>query len=143
MAETLNKRWEHFSHDADMGVRGFGPTREEAFSQAALAMTAVICDPSLVSPTEEVDLACEAPDDELLFVDWLNALIYEMDTRKMLFCRFQVAIAGTHLTGKAWGESVNVAVHQPVVEVKGATYTELRVHRDSAGEWCAQCVVDV
>lgn len=141
MVDTTH--WEHFPHDADMGVRGFGPTKEEAFSQAAIAMTAVICDPSQVFPTEEIDLACEAPDDELLFVDWLNALIYEMDTRKMLFCRFQVTISGIRLTAKAWGEPVNVSVHQPAVEVKGATYTELSVRRDSAGEWCAQCVVDV
>ena len=34
-------RWEHFPHDADVGVRGFGPTPAEAFAQAALALTAV------------------------------------------------------------------------------------------------------
>ncbi|MBT9613287.1 MAG: archease, partial [Burkholderiales bacterium] len=35
--------WEHFTHGADIGVRGFGNTPSEAFEQAALAMTAVIC----------------------------------------------------------------------------------------------------
>ena len=38
-------RWEHFPHDADIGVRGFGPTVVAAFEQAALALTAVITDP--------------------------------------------------------------------------------------------------
>ena len=34
--------WEHFPHDADIGVRGWGATPAEAFEQAALALTAVV-----------------------------------------------------------------------------------------------------
>jgi SHS2 domain-containing protein len=30
--------WELFAHDADVGVRGFGPTREAAFEQGAIAL---------------------------------------------------------------------------------------------------------
>ncbi|HMB29935.1 MAG TPA: archease, partial [Blastocatellia bacterium] len=37
--------WDHFSHEADMGVLGVGATKEEAFEQAAVALTAVITDP--------------------------------------------------------------------------------------------------
>ena len=33
--------WEHFEHEADIGVRGTGPTREAAFEQAALALEPV------------------------------------------------------------------------------------------------------
>ncbi len=29
-------RWEHLPHEADMGIRGFGATKAEAFEQAAL-----------------------------------------------------------------------------------------------------------
>ena len=126
-----------------MGVRGFGMTKEEAFEQAALALTAVVTDPKTVTENEVVDITCEAPDDELLFVDWLNALVYEMATRNMLFSRFEVRIDGQRLHGKAWGEKVHVARHQPAVEVKGATYTALSVSPDASGNWLAQCVVDV
>src|SRR5574342_89263 len=73
----MNARWEHFSHGADIGVRGFGETKAEAFEQAALALTAVLTDPEQVEPREAVAIACEAPDDELLFADWLNCLVYE------------------------------------------------------------------
>jgi SHS2 domain-containing protein len=38
---------------------------------------------------------------------------------------------------------VDVARHQPAVEIKGATYTELKVGRTDNGLWFAQCVVDV
>lgn len=134
---------ELFRHEADVGVRGWGETREEAFAQAALALTAIVTDTGSVKPCEPVAIACHAPDDALLFSDWLNALIYEMSTRHMLFSRFEVSIGNGNLAATAWGEPVDVARHHPAVEVKGATCTELDVHRRSDGIWLAQCVVDV
>jgi SHS2 domain-containing protein len=120
-----------------------GPTREKAFEQAAVALTAVITNPEKVLPVEEVGVKCTAPDDELLLVDWLNGLLYEMGTRGVLFSRFEVKIDGSELAGRAWGEKIDVSRHRPVVEVKAATYTELSVRQDEQGAWVAQCVVDV
>jgi SHS2 domain-containing protein len=90
-----------------------------------------------------VEISCQAPDLELLLVDWLNGLVYEMACRTMLFSRFQVRIAGTRLSGEAWGERIEVGRHAPAVEIKGATYTALAVRRTTDGQWLAQCVVDV
>jgi len=135
--------WEHFDHGADIGVRGYGVSPDEAFAQAALAMTAVVTDPATVKPAVAVAITCEAPDLELLLVDWLNALIFEMATRKMLFACFAVRIEGVALRGEAWGETMDRARHPLAVEVKGATYTALRVAQNPDGVWMAQCVVDV
>lgn len=142
-SDTMQGSWEHFPHQADMGVRGIGSTKQAAFEGAGLALTAVITDLRAVAPTQAVSIACEAPDDELLLVDWLNALVYEMATRKMLFSRFNVRLNDHSLHATAWGEPVEVARHQPAVEVKGATYTELSVKQDEQGRWIAQCIVDV
>ena len=76
-------------------------------------------------------------------VDWINALIYEMATRGMLFGAWQVSLQGCDLDAWVQGEPVDRDRHQPVVEVKGATYTELLVEQDATGVWRAQCVVDV
>ena len=135
--------WEHFHHEADIGVRGFGGTQAAAFEQAALAMTAVILDPEAVEARSALDLAVSAPDPEMLLYEWLNALVYEMATRNMLFRRFQVEIDDGELRGTAWGEPIDVARHQPTVEIKGATLTELAVRQGEDGRWSAQCVVDV
>jgi len=135
--------WEHFPHEADIGVRGCGDTVDIAFEQAALGLTAVVTDPDLVRNHEQVAITCEAPSLDVLLVDWLNALIYEMTTRSMLFGRFQVNIDGLRLSAKAEGQGVDRKRHEPVVEPKGATFTELRVSRDDEGQWMAQCVVDV
>jgi SHS2 domain-containing protein len=143
MPQNRTPRWEHFPHQADMGVRGLGATREQAFEQAALAMMAVIADLRQIVARTAIEIRCEAPDTELLLVDWLNAIVYEAATRHMLFSRFAVRIDGTRLGAQAWGEPLDVARHQPAVEVKGATYTGLRVAQEADGRWVAQCVVDV
>ncbi len=135
-------RWELLPHGADIGVRGVGRSKAEAFEQAAVALTAVITEPDSVSANERVEITCQATDDELLLVNWLNALIYEMATRKMLFSRYEVRIDGSRLFGTAWGEPIDVDRHQPAVEVKGATCTALKVRRDG-DIWTAQCIVDV
>jgi tRNA nucleotidyltransferase (CCA-adding enzyme) len=136
-------RWEHFDHKADIGVRGIGATREAAFEQLAMAMTGVVTDPVGVRPSVPVELRCEATDDEALAVDWLNAIVYEMATRHMLFGRFDVSIESGGLRAVAWGEPVDRRRHRPAVEVKGATYTALHVGRQPDGTWLAQCIVDV
>ena len=134
---------ELFPHGADIGVRGIGPTRASAFEQAALALTMAVTDPQDVTLSETVDIACQAPDDAFLLLDWLNALIYEMAMRHLLFGRFAVAIEDHRLNGRAWGDPVDRARHMPAVEPKGATLTALKVEMRDDGAWIAQCIVDV
>jgi SHS2 domain-containing protein len=136
-------RWEHFSHDADIGIRGYGDTIETAFSQAAIALTAVISEVDSVTPLIPREISCEAPDYELLFVDWINALIYEMAIARMLFSRFDIRISKTALQATVLGELIDWSRHHPAVEAKGATYTELKVTQGQNGQWMAQCVIDV
>ena len=135
--------WEHFEHKADIGVRGIAVSLPEAFEQAALAMTAVITDLECIEPRIDISINCAAPDKEILLLEWLDSLIFEMAVRKMLFNRFNVTIKDTTLTAIASGETVSIEKHHPVVEIKGATFTELKVIQDHNGLWLAQCVVDV
>jgi tRNA nucleotidyltransferase (CCA-adding enzyme) len=141
--DHMRARWEHFHHEADIGIRGIGPDLATALEQAALAMTAVICEPSQVSQTSEIELACEAPDPEFLLVNWIDALVYAMAIRRMLFSDFRVAIDQSRLTARVRGEPINIERHQPAVEIKGATLTGLRVYRDAFGACVAECIVDV
>jgi tRNA nucleotidyltransferase (CCA-adding enzyme) len=139
----MNDRWEHFEHGADIGVRGLGSTRAGAFEQAALALAAVITEPQRVLQRERVEIRCAAGDDEALLVAWLNALVYEMAVRHMVFGRFEVKLTPGRLVAQAWGEPVDRRRHEPAVEVKGATYTALRVAPTADGGWLAQTIVDV
>lgn len=141
--EGSTARWEHFPHDADIGVRGYGATPGEACEQAALAMVAAIVDPATVRLEQMIEFAIEAPSLDLLLVDWLNALVYEMAERGMIFGDFKVTIESNRLKGHAFGEAISRERHAPAVEVKGATYTELAFVEERPALWRAQCVIDV
>lgn len=134
--------WRLFPHSADIGVEGWGPTLQEAFEQAALALTAAVTSAPIESQLV-VDVSCKVPDRETLFVEWLNTIIYEMAVRRMLFGRFRVALSGNELRARLWGETVDSVRHEPACEPKGATYTELSVRVDDQGIWSARCIVDV
>lgn len=134
---------ELFPHQADWGVRGRGATPAAAFEQAALAMVRIVVDPASVAAVDTIGIERTAPDLETLLVDWLDALIYEMSVRKIVLGRFEVTIDGLRLRARAWGERADSSKHDLGTELKGATYTMLKVAQEPDGAWLAQCVVDV
>ena len=64
-------------------------------------MTAIVTHAE-VKELVSMEVTCEASDLELLFVDWLNTIIYEMAVRNMLFGRFAVSIERTRLQATLW-----------------------------------------
>ena len=138
--------WRHLEHRADIGVEGRGPTLAQAFEQAALALTAVVTDPAGVRPLIAERLSLRADSADLLFVDFLDALVYRMAVQGLLFGRFEVALGadaeGATLEATLWGEPVDVGRHAPAVEVKGVTFSGLYVGPDD-GAFVARTVVDV
>ncbi len=136
--------YETFDHEADVGIRGYGRTLEEAFENAAKAMFSVMVDLRRVRPLKEFHVVAEAPDTETLLVEWLNQLLALAHLEGYLFADFGVKISedGTRLEGYARGEPVDRHRHEIAVEVKGATYAMLEVGKEG-GRYKAQCVVDV
>ena len=135
-------QYETFEHEADIGIRGFGNSMHEAFENIAKALYSVMVKMDAVNPKEKKIVTVSAPDAELLLVEWLNALLAASDIERMVFSKFEVKIDGTSLSGTAWGEKLDLARHEPKVEVKGATYHMLSV-KEKNGDYTVQCVVDV
>jgi len=130
-----------FREDPVLNIQGVGPTLGAAFAEAALAMMAAVTDPAAVKHEETVEIECAAPSAELLLVNWLNAVAFEMAARSMVFGTFNVDTDGFQLRATAIGERVSKERHAPNVEIKGATLRELAVAEDRPGEWRAQCTV--
>ena len=138
---------EQFEHGADVGVRGRGSTPEEAFTGAAAALFALLCEDSAkVRPEIEMSLTCSAATLEELLVAYLNELIFLSDSRGLVFGRFEASIDrlpdGFRLRGRSFGEPFDPNRHEFTVVPKGATFTALEVARRGES-WVAQCVVDV
>jgi len=142
-AETRGQNpYETFEHEADIGIRGFGATSEEAFANAAAALYSVMVDIGQVEQKEFRGVNVTAGDQEQLLVEWLNALLAVSDIERMVFSKFEVRIEENRLAGTAWGEHLDRTKHHAHVEVKGATYHMLSVKQEQ-GRFVAQCVVDV
>jgi SHS2 domain-containing protein len=151
--------WSHFPHQADVGIRAAAESLNEAFADAAVGLTAIIAEPEKIEPVEEVKINLTSGSLEMLFYDWLNAVIYETITRKMLFSRFEVAIDPApsnnsilnarrcgvehlNLSATIWGEKIDIEKHSPAIEPKAATFNQLSV-KNQNGKWLVQCVIDV
>ena len=135
--------YETFEHGADIGIRGIGKTLEEAFINAAKALfSLIVVNLEEVRPERRVEIRAEGESLEELFLDWLNKLLAEAGMENLVFSEFGCEIKDLKLSGWAAGEPIDETRHELGEEVKGATYTMLKVEK--VGDlWVAQCVVDV
>ncbi len=136
------KAYETFEHRADIGIRGYGISVEEAFENGARAMFSVMVDITDVNPLERMEVYCDAPDIDYLFVEWLNSLLSVSHLNRMVFSNFEVEITGDKLKGAALGERMDSDRHRLMTEVKAATYSMLKVGVEDE-MYVAQCIVDV
>jgi len=137
--------YELLDHEADMGIRGYGNTIEEAFENGAKAMFSIMIDLRRVKPEKNLKIKCEAPGIEALFVEWLNELLTKKDIEEMSFSRFKVKIYKDSiykLEGTASGEKFDQKKHKPKIEVKAATYSGLKTGKKDEKIFI-QCIVDV
>lgn len=137
--------YEHFEHQADIGIRGFGKTPEEAFANGAKAMFDIMCNLSKVKKIRKVDVECNSHELDELFVEFLNELISLSEIEEVMFCEFQLKITKGdryYLKGTAFGDTTDVENHQLKTQAKAATFSNLKVFNDGK-KWTAQCIIDV
>ena len=85
----------------------------------------------------------EAPDKTELFISWLRELLYQADTRKMVFNYFDIMkIDEFHLRGAASGEAIDLNKHIMKTEVKAVTYHQLKLENKN-NFWTAEVIFDV
>ena len=142
----MKPKFEYFDHEADIGIVGYGRDLEEAFEQGAKAMFNIMADINTIAREKKVDIEVRANDKEALFIEWLNELLARKDIEGMLFSEFDVRIEEKGdmlvLKGTAKGEKINYEKHRIDIEVKAATYSQLKIEKID-GMWKVQCVVDV
>jgi SHS2 domain-containing protein len=135
--------YELVDHTADIGVRLWGPTAEEVFEQAALAMFSLVCDPLDVGELEAVEVALEAESMDLLLAAWLNELLYVFEARKLVLSQFDLLELGDHsLRARVSGEPLDASRHIICGGVKAATLHELSLVRRDDG-WEGFVLLDV
>ena len=125
------KKYELIDHTADVGVKAYGSSVSEAFSNAAKAMFDLMTDESEIDEIGEFTIELDAPDLEQLLVDWLSELLYIHDVDGLVFSRFEISLNKTHLSAKIFGESFNINKHKIGIEIKAVTYHMLTVQENT------------
>jgi len=135
--------YETFDHTADLGLRVRAADLDALFAEAGLALTSLLVEnPEAVGDGVRVEVKLPADDLELLFFDWLKALLSRFDSDGLLFSRFTAKVSGAGLDAVAWGERRDEARHELSHEVKAITYHGLKVEKDGDG-WLAEVIVDI
>lgn len=128
------KKFEFFEVTADVGIKAYGNTLNEAFENAALAMFEVMTDTSLVKPKVERKIEVESEDECALLYDWLSEFLVLLDSEYLVFSKFKSEIKktdnGFSIEGNAWGEEFDLDVHESRAEVKAVTYHLMDVKKD-------------
>ena len=128
----MKKRFRFLEHTADAYIEAYGASLEEAFENAAAAMTDVMTELEKVEAKTEESFVVEAHDEPALLYSWLEELLLEFELKDKLYSRFEVScIEETsewfRLRAKAWGEKYDPEKHPSKVGIKAATYHQMEI----------------
>ena len=137
------KRYEQFSHTADIGIRVFGKDVKELFANAAFALFDTVADIEGLTVSVEEEIKVSASDPEELLVSWLDELLYLFYTKSLIFCKFDIdLITPTEIIAVAHGRPIGANRNRLKTEVKAATYSDLKIRRTDSG-FVVEMVLDV
>lgn len=136
------KRYEYFNTTADIGLKAYGKTLNEAFENAGLAIFNIITDTSDVKPSTEIEFEITSEDEVSLLYDYLEELLFYHEVEFMLFSQFHVEIdENLHLKAKIIGEGINWEKHERKTEIKAITFHKMAIKKDDGV--CLRAIVDL
>jgi SHS2 domain-containing protein len=132
-----------FEHTADVGIEVTAGTREELFTNSALAMTDLMFEsvPEGASESRLVMIVGEQPDE--LLIAWLNELLYIYCVERLVFTSFSdIKLTESMFMVRAHGERIDLNRYPMEMEIKAATYHGFSI--ETAGdELKARIIFDV
>ena len=115
--------WEHFEVEADVGVRGWGPSRAAAVAQLTLGVFSLIAAPGGVEVRERREVRAQAENPEALLVTWVDECLYVHEIEGFVVREVEMTVCTDTLAhGYLHGEPLDPRRHQIGTVVKGATY---------------------
>ena len=140
--------FEYLEHTADAKFRAYGATLGECFENSAKAMANVVCALEKIEVKEETEISAEAESAEDLLHKFLENLLFEIETREMLYSEFKIEIGNDRtnwfLKCIARGEAINLEKHSIKSEIKTVTWHEFFLRKEPEKNlWVAQVIVDI
>ena len=135
------EKFRYLDHTADVKFQAFGRDIEEAFANAALATTNVITDVNKVRTKIKKEITIKAKTKEALLFDFLDELIFLLDTEHFIAAKAKVEIEKGYIL-KAKLEGDDVAGYKTTGDIKAATYNFMFI-KEEEGKTTVQVVLDL
>lgn len=140
--------FETFDHTADLGLRVHGANLDDLFQTAALGlMQTIVANPDSIRPERTESLSLQSDSLPRLFTSWLNELIFRVETRHLLYGRFEIQVTSPEtsprLTATLHGEPIQPDRHLLDHEVKAVTHHALVFEQNADGSHTAEVILDI
>jgi len=146
MVNNERKEFEYLDHTADVYIKAYGKSIDEAFENAAKAMFNVMTDIDKITPNIVREVNIKEEDLEALLYSWLENLLILFDSEGLVFSKFKVKIEKRNdhylLKGRAWGERFDPKKHPSKTEVKAVTYSLMEIHEEEGNSY-VKFVLDI
>ncbi|MBW2995044.1 archease [Candidatus Woesearchaeota archaeon] len=138
-------QFEFLPHTADVKFRAYGKTLEEAFANAALALTKVIVNPEQVEAKVEKTIKVESEDEKALLYDFLEQFLILLDIEDFLLNSIKEIKIEKKEKFKLKAEIVGdteMHKYEPETHIKAVTYQEMEIKKEK-GKVILQVVLDL
>jgi len=119
--------FDYFEHTADVGIRAWGATLEEAFARCAEGLVAYMVDVSAAQPVGAARIEVEGESRERLLYRFLDEVLDLLQTRLYVVSAARVRFEGGRLVAEVEGEAYDAKRHGHVHEVKAITFHGMEV----------------
>jgi len=136
--------FELLEHTADVGIRAWAGSLEEAFERATEGLAEVLgaLRPGAPGPGDPVPVEVTADDLGGLLVDWLNEVVWLREVRQAALAGVEVERVGDGVARGTVALAAGGAAPDGTF-VKAVTYHRLRVEPDPGGGWLVEVYLDV
>jgi len=135
------KKYRFFQHTADAKFQAYGQTLEEAFQHAALAVASLMWNWKRIDQKTEVPVQVDGRDLKQLLVNFLEEILYLLDTRSFLLSQVEdIAIRrknSMYILQAIFKGDEYSSDYEISGDVKAITYNEMVIREN------APCMVQV
>jgi SHS2 domain-containing protein len=147
--EKKQINFEFLEHTADAKFRAYGKTFEEALKSAAKATIAVMTDIAKISPKSTKKIIAEANTKEALLYDFLEEIIYLVDTEGFLLCNVKKITITSGIDSETYKYVLKAELAGDLATkydvhtyIKAVTYNDMKID-EKKGKVMIQVVLDI
>jgi len=141
----IKMKYKFLPHTADIKFRAYGKTLEEAFSNAALALTAVITEPAKIEPRVKKSIKVESEDEKALLYDFLEQFLILLDSEDFLLNSIKKLKIEKNKKLKLMAEitgDTELKKYKTETHIKAVTYQEMEIKKEK-DKFILQVVLDI